>query len=44
MTDVETGEWYDPGFLSQLMGASTPISLGAGEKKTQDLRVAGGGQ
>ncbi|HUL73457.1 MAG TPA: carboxypeptidase-like regulatory domain-containing protein [Vicinamibacterales bacterium] len=44
VTDVETGEWYDPAFLSQLLGASMPITLTAGEKKTQDLRLAGGGQ
>jgi uncharacterized protein (DUF2141 family) len=44
VTDVETGEWYDPAFLSQLVGASMPISLTVGEKKNQDLRLAGGGQ
>jgi hypothetical protein len=42
VTDVETGEWYDPAFLQQLVGASIPINLTAGEKKVQDLKVAGG--
>ncbi len=44
VTDVETGEWYDPTFLTQLAGAAMPISLAEGEKKVQDLRLAGGGQ
>jgi hypothetical protein len=43
ITDAETGEWYDPDFLIQLVGASIPISLAEGEKKVQDVRVAGGG-
>ena len=44
VTDVDTGEWYDPDFLGQLVGAALPISLSEGEQKVQDLRVAGGGQ
>jgi hypothetical protein len=44
VTDVDTGEWYDPDFLGQLVGAGYPISLGEGQQKVQDLRVAGGGQ
>jgi hypothetical protein len=44
VTDVDTGEWYDPEFLGQLVGAALPISLAEGEQKVQDLRVAGGGQ
>jgi Carboxypeptidase regulatory-like domain len=43
VTDVEPGEWYDPAFLSQLGGASIPISLVEGESKVQDIRLAGGG-
>ncbi|HUR19189.1 MAG TPA: carboxypeptidase-like regulatory domain-containing protein [Vicinamibacterales bacterium] len=42
VTDVEPGEWYDPEFLSQLAGAAMRVTLGAGEKKTQDIRIAGG--
>ena len=43
VTDVEPGEWYNPDFLQQLMGASIGVSLRDGEKKVQDIRVAGGG-
>jgi hypothetical protein len=42
VTDVEPGEWYDPEFLSQLAGAAMRFTLDAGEKKTQDIRIAGG--
>jgi hypothetical protein len=42
VTDVEPGEWYDPAFLSQLGSASIPITLSEGEKKNQDIRLAGG--
>ena len=42
VTDVEPGEWFDPAFLEQLRTASTPVTLSEGEKKTQDLRIAGG--
>jgi hypothetical protein len=40
VTDVEPGEWYDPGFLAQLVPVSIPISLRDGEKKAQDIKVA----
>jgi uncharacterized protein (DUF2141 family) len=42
VTDVEPGEWFNPEFLQQLAGSSLPISLRDGEKKVQDIRVAGG--
>jgi hypothetical protein len=42
VTDVEPGEWYDPEFLSQLASAAMRVTLGEGEKKTQDIRIAGG--
>ena len=44
VTDVEPGEWYDPAFLEQLNQAN-PVSvmLRDGEKKTQDIKVQGGG-
>lgn len=42
VTDVEPGEWYDPDFLSQLSGVSMRVTLAEGEKKTQDIRIAGG--
>jgi hypothetical protein len=42
VTDVEPGEWYDPEFLSQLASAAMRVTLSEGEKKTQDIRIAGG--
>ncbi len=42
VTDVEPGEWYDPAFLSQLQSVSIPVAVGEGERKVQDIRVAGG--
>jgi hypothetical protein len=42
VTDVEPGEWYDPAFLSQLQSVSIPVTVGEGERKVQDIRVAGG--
>jgi hypothetical protein len=42
VTDVEPGEWYDPAFLSQLQQVSIPVSVGEGERKVQDIRLAGG--
>ncbi len=42
VTDVEPGEWFNPEFLSQLVGSSVPVTLAEGERKTQDIRVAGG--
>ena len=43
VTDVEPGEWFNPDFLSQLGTASIPVSLAEGERKVQDIRLAGGG-
>ena len=43
VTDAEQGEWFDPAFLSQVVGASVTITLAEGEKKTQDIRMAGTG-
>jgi hypothetical protein len=42
VVDVEQGEWFDPDFLTQLLPASIPVSIGEGETKTQDLKLAGG--
>jgi protocatechuate 3,4-dioxygenase beta subunit len=39
VVDPEPGEWYDPAFLEQLLGAAMPLTLADGEKKTQDVRV-----
>ena len=43
VTDVEPGEWYDPDFLEQLAAAAMRLTLGEGENKTQDIRLASGG-
>ena len=42
VTDYEPNEIYDPAFLELLQAASYRITLGDGEKKRQDLKVAGG--
>jgi hypothetical protein len=42
VTDVEPGEWFNPEFLQQLIGVSIPVTLQEGERKVQDIRVAGG--
>jgi uncharacterized protein (DUF2141 family) len=42
VTDVEPGEWYDPAFLTQLNAVSIPVAVAEGEKKVQDIRLAGG--
>jgi hypothetical protein len=41
LTDVEQGQWYDPAFLEQLVPGAIAITIGEGEKKTQDIRIAG---
>ena len=42
VVDVVPSEVNDPAFLEELAGASFRITLGLGEKKTQDLKIAGG--
>jgi hypothetical protein len=42
VTDAEPGEWFDPAFLNQLVPASIPVTLTEGQRKVQDIRVAGG--
>jgi hypothetical protein len=42
ITDAEPGEWFNPDFLAQLVPPSIAISLGEGERKVQDIRVASG--
>lgn len=39
VTDVSKDEQYDPAFLKALIPAAIKITLGAGERKTQDVRV-----
>lgn len=42
VVDVAPNEVNDPAFLEQLVPASVKVTLGEGEKKTQDLRISGG--
>jgi len=42
VVDVSPAEINDPAFLEQIGNASFAITLGLGEKKTQDLKIAGG--
>jgi hypothetical protein len=37
--DVEPGAWYDPTFLGEIVGASVPVTLASGDRKTQSLQV-----
>jgi len=39
VTDVSKDEQYDPAFLKALVPAAIKVTLGAGERKTQDVRV-----
>jgi hypothetical protein len=39
LTDVERDEWYDPGFLRELVPGAMKVTLGEGEHKTQDLQI-----
>ena len=43
LTDLEGIDLGDHAFLESVAAASIPISLGEGEKKTQDIRLSGGG-
>lgn len=42
LTDVAPGDLNDPAFLEQVVAASVKFTLAEGERKTQDLRIAGG--
>lgn len=42
VTDVDTNEWFEPTFLSQLVSASAQITLAEGEKKAFPLKLGGG--
>jgi protocatechuate 3,4-dioxygenase beta subunit len=39
VTDVETGQWYDPAYLQELAAAATKISIGEGEQRVQDFKI-----
>jgi protocatechuate 3,4-dioxygenase beta subunit len=40
--DVEPGDWFDPSFLERIEPAAIKVTIGEGEKKTQDLHAGGG--
>jgi len=40
--DVEPGDWFDWSFLQRIEPTAIKVTIGEGEKKTQDLRVGGG--
>lgn len=40
--DVEPGDWFDPTYLQRIEPTAIKVTIGEGEKKTQDLRVGGG--
>jgi hypothetical protein len=42
VTDLEPGDWQDPAFLEQLAAAAIKVTIGEGEKKVQDIKIAGG--
>jgi hypothetical protein len=39
VSDLEAGQQSDRGFLAQLFGASIAVTLGEGERKTQDMKT-----
>jgi hypothetical protein len=39
VTDIGREEQFDPAFLAQIVPAAVPVTLGAGEKKIQDLAI-----
>lgn len=41
LTDVEENEWYDPGFLRDLIPKAAKIQMSAGEHKIQDIKIVG---
>jgi hypothetical protein len=41
LTDVTPSDWNDPNFLRRAAAGGVPVTLGEGERKVQDLRLAG---
>jgi hypothetical protein len=41
-TDLDPNDLADPFFLEQLVAGSFKITIGLGEKRAQDLKLAGG--
>lgn len=44
VTDLEPSDWQDPAFLEQLSAASIKVTVADGEKKVQDIKLAGAGK
>jgi hypothetical protein len=42
LTDFDPNDWYDPEFLEQVVPGAIKVTLADGERKTQDLKLAGG--
>lgn len=43
LTDFEQYDWINPTFLEQVAAMAIKVTIAEGEKKVQDLKVAGGG-
>jgi hypothetical protein len=43
LTDIQPNDYADPSFLEMLVPASMKITIAEGEKKSQDVRLVGGG-
>jgi hypothetical protein len=43
LTDFEQYDWFNPAFLEQVAAMAIKVTIAEGEKKVQDLKVAGGG-
>lgn len=39
VTDLEQNQWYEPAFLSQMLGRSVKVTLADGDRKVQDIRL-----
>jgi carboxypeptidase family protein len=39
VVDPEPGQWFDPAFLDQLLGAAMSVDIDEGERKVQDVRI-----
>jgi hypothetical protein len=42
LTDFEPNDYYKPAFLEQVAAAAMKVTIAEGEKKVQDLKIAGG--
>ncbi|MEZ5316428.1 MAG: carboxypeptidase regulatory-like domain-containing protein [Vicinamibacterales bacterium] len=42
VTDLDQSDWGDPSFMEQVAAAAIRVTIGDGEKKVQDIRLAGG--